>query len=164
MYLHKKNTEKENRKKKKMICLDFICIFKHFYFIRLSNISILRIPDDGYSRSLSCTLNLICTFLLKNNFSIGTNHLTFKGGGIYIVSPRDGHIISFLDIEMSVIFQFFLKFYPNLLKTACTVYIIPSFRSVDIFLWYLVTYFFFSTKTPPPPYPPPQKNILFPQK
>ena len=134
LYLHKKNTEKENRKKKKMICLDFICIFKHFYFIRLSNISILRIPDDGYSRSLSCTLNLICTFLLKNNFSIGTNHLTFKGGGGYILFLPEMDILFLFWTLKCLIFQFFLKFYPNLLKTACTVYIIPSFRSVDIFL------------------------------
>ena len=29
-----------------------------------TNILALSIPDDGYSRNVSCTLNLICTFLL----------------------------------------------------------------------------------------------------
>jgi hypothetical protein len=33
------------------------------YIIGLSNISILSIPDDGYSRNVSCALNLISTIL-----------------------------------------------------------------------------------------------------
>lgn len=46
----KKNTEKENQKKKKIICLDFICMIdlNIFNLLKLSIISILRIPDDGY--------------------------------------------------------------------------------------------------------------------
>jgi len=31
----------------------------------VSNLSILRVPDEGYSRHVSCALNLISTFLLK---------------------------------------------------------------------------------------------------
>ena len=106
----KKNTEKENQKKKtkrkKMICLNFICMIGLNIF-NILGFSIFQywactwwrlfqhVPDEGYSRSMSCTLNLICTFLLKNNFTLGTNHLTFKGVGgyIYIVSPRDGIIL-----------------------------------------------------------------------
>jgi hypothetical protein len=32
------------------------------YLIWLSNLSILRVPDEGYFRNTSCTLNLISTF------------------------------------------------------------------------------------------------------
>jgi len=31
----------------------------------VSNLSILSVPDEGYSRNASCALNLISTFLLQ---------------------------------------------------------------------------------------------------
>jgi hypothetical protein len=36
---------------------------KHFFIIWFSNISILSVPDEGYSRKASYALNLISTFL-----------------------------------------------------------------------------------------------------
>ena len=40
-------------------CLRFLC----FVFVSwLSNLSILSVPDEGYSRNALCTLNLISTF------------------------------------------------------------------------------------------------------
>jgi hypothetical protein len=40
---------------------------KHFEHIWLSNISILRLPGDCFSRSASCALNVISTYLLVSN-------------------------------------------------------------------------------------------------
>jgi len=38
----------------------------HRYF-KINYLSILSVPDEGYSRNVSCALNLISTFLLKEN-------------------------------------------------------------------------------------------------
>ena len=39
---------------------------KHFYIILFTNLSIfLSVPDEGYSRNVLCTLNLISMFLLQ---------------------------------------------------------------------------------------------------
>ena len=38
---------------------------KHLPIICLSNLSILNVPDEGYSRNASCALNVISTFLLR---------------------------------------------------------------------------------------------------
>ena len=39
-----------------------------FLIYLLSNLSILRVPDEGYSRNASFALNLISTFLLDKTF------------------------------------------------------------------------------------------------
>jgi len=39
-------------------------IFFYIDIIWLSNLSILSVPDEGYSRKMFCALNLISTFLL----------------------------------------------------------------------------------------------------
>jgi len=38
------------------------CAPKDFKIILLSNILALSVPDEGYSRNVSCALNLISTF------------------------------------------------------------------------------------------------------
>jgi hypothetical protein len=38
---------------------------KDFENIWLSNLLIMSVPDEGYSRNVSCTLNLISTFLIQ---------------------------------------------------------------------------------------------------
>ena len=38
----------------------------HRYF-KINYLSILSVPDEGYSRNVSCALSLISTFLLKKN-------------------------------------------------------------------------------------------------
>ena len=40
---------------------------KDFKNIWLSNLLIMSVPDEGYSRNVSCTLNLISTFLIQTN-------------------------------------------------------------------------------------------------
>jgi hypothetical protein len=57
--------------------LGLICLIKKYcvgplllllpklYIIWLSNLSILSVPDEGYSRSVLCELNLISVFLFK---------------------------------------------------------------------------------------------------
>jgi hypothetical protein len=37
---------------------------QNFKVIWFSNLSTFSVPDEGYSRNASCTLNLICTFSL----------------------------------------------------------------------------------------------------
>ena len=39
---------------------------QNILFTWLSNLSILSVPDEGYSRNASCALNLISTFLLPD--------------------------------------------------------------------------------------------------
>ena len=46
-------------------------LFRHYgfiatkHFFRFFSLSILSVPDDGYSRYACCTLNLISTFLIS---------------------------------------------------------------------------------------------------
>ena len=42
-----------------------IILARHKFVIWLSNLSIFIVPDEGYSRNVSSTLNLISTFLLQ---------------------------------------------------------------------------------------------------
>ena len=44
--------------------LALVLLFPKLKIIWLSNISILSVPDEGYSRNESCALSLIFTFLL----------------------------------------------------------------------------------------------------
>jgi hypothetical protein len=43
-----------------------LCFFKFQKLFWLSSLFILSVPDEGYSRNMPCTLNLISTFLNKN--------------------------------------------------------------------------------------------------
>ena len=53
------------------------------YIILLSNLSILNVPDEGYSSNASCALNLISTFSFLNNITylcvMTTRHTCFAG-------------------------------------------------------------------------------------
>jgi hypothetical protein len=44
--------------------------FNKVIFLTFSILSILRVPDEGYSRNASCPLNLISTFFVCYLFSI----------------------------------------------------------------------------------------------
>ena len=35
---------------------------------------IMNVPDEGYSRNASCTLKVISTFSLADNFALNNNH------------------------------------------------------------------------------------------
>ena len=45
------------------LCPLVLLVPKHFYIILLSNLSILNVTDEGYSRNASCALNNISAFL-----------------------------------------------------------------------------------------------------
>jgi hypothetical protein len=46
---------------------------KHIYIVWLSNVSILSVPDEGYSRNVPCALNLISTFYFNIYFAQSQN-------------------------------------------------------------------------------------------
>ena len=51
--------------------------FNKVIFLTFSILSILRVPDEGYSRNASCPLNLISTFFVCYLFSIFLFFLLF---------------------------------------------------------------------------------------
>jgi hypothetical protein len=56
----------------RMVMIMLLSILKRLkdWMIWLSNVSVLTVPDEGYSRNVSCTLNLISTFLLHTGMFI----------------------------------------------------------------------------------------------
>jgi len=57
-------------------CLDpLVLLLPKLEIIWLSNLSILSVPYEGYSRNASCALNKIYTFLFEN---VEVNQTTFQ--------------------------------------------------------------------------------------
>ena len=76
----------------------------HFWIIRLSNLSILSLPDEGYSRNASCVLTLISTFVLPSIRSIWAIKLQWLNTFfIYTVIDRN---IAFLVTLSCYVFSF----------------------------------------------------------
>ena len=63
-------------------------LFRPFGFIAPKNYLAflffdLSVPDEGYSRNMSCTLNLISTFLFQMCLEINSKYLLLKERGSY---------------------------------------------------------------------------------
>jgi hypothetical protein len=63
----------------------------NIWIIWLSNLSILSVPDKGYSRNVSCTLNLTSTFLLIQIVAFQANFLK-KNFGLCLVFFKENDL------------------------------------------------------------------------